>query len=92
MLDRLRDRIVDFIHGSRSFDDQWAALKARRDEAWRDEEIAAATGKGLWIDRHDVGPLTNVADRLYRTADGSVHRAISLPLPHTPVAWYFPDQ
>lgn len=55
------------------------------------EEVCAALGYGTWVPADDMNPMTNVADRLYRTEDGSVHRAIFFPLMDAPVAWFFPD-
>lgn len=77
----------------------WKAKQAKPDsqrptlrQIWRREETQAASGQGRWVAKADCPPWLNVAGRLYRTEDGSVHRAHMFPLPHRVQAWYFPPQ
>lgn len=62
------------------------------ERAVKDLETLATLGLGEWVYSDDMLPTTNIAGRLYRTAEGELHRAHTLPLPHTPQAWFFPSQ
>lgn len=47
---------------------------ADRAHKFREEELMAEYGAGTWVTVDEMNPMTNIANRLYKTESGAVRR------------------